>query len=157
MRDVTRSANDLINSGQWALVQDPTERLITPKAKDAVPHLNFAPLQNALNKLQASASTYQRAARTNPLPPAQQKQLDEILFKTERTLTRQHGLPRRDWFRHHIYAPGFYTGYGVKTLPGIREAIEQRDWKEAEEQIAITASVIEKFAEAIDNAAGLIL
>ena len=56
------------------------------------------------------------------------------------------GLPRRPWYRHAIYAPGFYTGYGVKTLPGIREAIEQRSWKEAQEQIEVDAAVLQKFA-----------
>ncbi len=79
-------------------------------------------------------------------------ELDRALYLTERELTRREGLPRRDWFRHHIYAPGFYTGYGVKTLPGIREAIEQRNWKEAEEQIRIAANVIERFAGEIDKA-----
>ena len=74
-------------------------------------------------------------------------------MKTERFLTSNQGLPRRDWFRHQIYAPGFYTGYGVKTLPGIREAIEQRNWKEASEQINITAKTIENFAAEIDRAA----
>ena len=84
-----------------------------------------------------------------------QKQLDKILMNTERTLTNNAGLPRRDWFKHQIYAPGFYTGYGVKTLPGVREAIEQRNWKEASEQINIAAKTIENFAAEIDNAAKL--
>ena len=60
-------------------------------------------------------------------------------MKTERALTRKEGLPRRPWYRHQIYAPGFYTGYGVKTLPGVREALEQRQWKEAEEQVGVVA------------------
>ena len=64
-------------------------------------------------------------------------------------------MPRRDWFTHQIYAPGFYTGYGVKTLPGVREAIEQRDWKEAGEQILIVAATLERFAAEIDKAAKL--
>ena len=66
------------------------------------------------------------------------------------------GLPRREWFKHQVYAPGFYTGYGVKTLPGIREAIEQRDWKEAGEQIVIVAKTIENFAAEIDKATRLV-
>ena len=52
------------------------------------------------------------------------------------------GLPRRAWYKHCLYAPGFYTGYGVKTMPGVREAIEQRNWKEAQEQIMINAATI---------------
>jgi N-acetylated-alpha-linked acidic dipeptidase len=70
-------------------------------------------------------------------------------------LTNPNGLPRRSWFRHQIYAPGFYTGYGVKTLPGVREAIEQRNWTEATEQIRIAAQTIERFAAEIERAARL--
>ena len=78
--------------------------------------------------------------------------LDEALYLTERAMTREHGLPRRPWFRHHIYAPGFYTGYGVKTLPAVREAIEQRDWDEVAEQIGVTAEVLQAAAAQIDRA-----
>ena len=77
-------------------------------------------------------------------------------MKAEQSLMSSQGLPRRPWFQHQIYAPGFYTGYGVKTLPGIREAIEQRNWKEAGEQINITSKTIENFAAEIDRAANLI-
>ncbi|MGD9589437.1 MAG: M28 family metallopeptidase [Pyrinomonadaceae bacterium] len=153
MRSETARMNADIALGRWAVVQDPTEKLAAPKQKDAVPFLNFAPLQNAISKLRASAANYHVRTRGKTLEPARQKQLDGILYRTERALTRTEGLPRRDWFRHHIYAPGFYTGYGVKTLPGIREAIEQRDWKEAEEQITIAARVLENVAAEIDRAA----
>lgn len=150
MRDETKASNYAISNGMWPAVQDPKEKLITPKLKDAVPYLNFAPLQNAVQKLQASAANYKSRAGGSS-----SAELDQVLYKTERALTRSAGLPRRDWFRHQIYAPGFYTGYGVKTLPGIREAIEQRNWKEAEEQIGIAAATIERFAAEIDRASKL--
>jgi N-acetylated-alpha-linked acidic dipeptidase len=70
----------------------------------------------------------------------------------EQSLTRKEGLPRRPWFSHQIYAPGYYTGYGVKTLPGVREAIEQRNWKEASEQIEMVANVLEKYSDEIGRA-----
>ena len=89
------------------------------------------------------------------LPIGERFELDRFLYRTERLLTRTEGLPRRDWFRHQIYAPGFYTGYGVKTLPGIREAIEQRNWKEAAEQIEVASRTIERFATEIDKAAAI--
>jgi N-acetylated-alpha-linked acidic dipeptidase len=136
-------------------VQDPTETFVVPAPKDDVPFLNFAPLQNAMAKLNESVKKYQKASSGKPLSVQSQQSLDQILFKTERTLTRNDGLPRRDWFKHQIYAPGFYTGYGVKTLPGIREAIEQRDWKEANDQIVIVSKVIETFADEIDKATKL--
>lgn len=143
MRDETKLANQAINSGMLKAVQDPTEVFIAPAPKEIVPFLDFSPLQNAVAKLQESANAFEKKqAAAN----------DEIVFKTERLLTRTEGLPRRDWFRHQIYAPGFYTGYGVKTLPGIREAIEQRDWKEAQEQIRIVADVIDRYASEIQKA-----
>ena len=152
MRDETRQMNQLISSGMLKAVQDPTETFNVPAEKPAVPFINFAPLQNSIARLNESVGMYQSAAKSRQLSsPA----LDEALYKTERALTRSHGLPRRDWFRHQIYAPGFYTGYGVKTLPGIREAIEQRDWKEAQEQILVVAEVLNGLAAEVDKAAGL--
>ena len=153
MREETETMNQIISSGMLQAVQDPTEKLVLPKPKTNVPFLNFAPLQNALAKLQESAKNYQTATKNKP--PSANKSLDEILMKTERALIRNEGLPRRDWFKHQIYAPGFYTGYGVKTLPAVREAIEQRDWKEAGEQILIVSKIIENFATEIDKATKL--
>ena len=155
MRDETRTTNQLISSGMLKAVQDPTKTFVVPAVKDDVPYLNFAPLQNALTKLNKSAARFRKASTGKSLSKDQQVRLDEILFKSERSLTDSNGLPRRDWFRHEIYAPGFYTGYGVKTLPGIREAIEQRNWKEAAEEIGIVANIIDGFAAQIDKAAGL--
>ncbi len=153
MRDDTKRINQLISSGMWKSVQNPTDGLREPQMKDEVPQINFDPLKNALTRLKDSSSFYQRVSTGKQPNPAAQKALDEILYKAERVLTRSEGLPRRDWFRHQIYAPGFYTGYGVKTLPGVREAIEQRDWREANEQILIVSKVLENFAAEIDKAA----
>src|SRR5437764_5777236 len=90
------------------------------------------------------------------LSPQAQAALDEALKQTERAMLRDEGLPRRSWFKHQIYAPGFYTGYGVKTLPAVREAIEQRNWTEAEQQIAPVAQTLIQIAAAIDRATALI-
>ncbi len=155
MRDETKAMNQLISNGTLLAVQDPKETFVMPKPKSEVPYLNFAPLENALARLQESAKNYQNATKNKQLAPAMQKQLDKILMNTERTLTNNAGLPRRDWFKHQIYAPGFYTGYGVKTLPGVREAIEQRNWKEAAEQIELASKTIENFAAEIDKATRL--
>ena len=156
MRTETTAANQLISSGMLLAVQDPTSPFFVPKPRDEVPEIGFAPLAIALAKLKVSAGNFQKASGGKPLSLAAQKALDAILINTERTLTNSQGLPRRDWFTHQIYAPGFYTGYGVKTLPGVREALEQRDWKEASEQIVIAAATLEKFAAEIDKAAKLV-
>jgi N-acetylated-alpha-linked acidic dipeptidase len=155
MREDTHSTNQLISSGMLKAVQDPTQPYIAPAVRDEVPYLNFAPLQNALAKLTQSAARFRKVSAGKTISPERQQQLDAILYKSERALTSADGLPRRDWFRHQIYAPGFYTGYGVKTLPGIREAIEQRNWKEASDEIVVVSNTIENFAAQIDKATGL--
>lgn len=152
MREETSTMNRLITSGMLKDVQDPTRTFIVPPAKGEVPRFEFEPLMSAVERLKKSAAKYKSEGAGKRLSQADQTALDNILLAAERSLTRDEGLPRRDWFRHFIYAPGFYTGYGVKTLPGIREAIEQRNWKEAEEQIKIAAMTIERFAAEIDRA-----
>jgi N-acetylated-alpha-linked acidic dipeptidase len=152
-REETRTNNEVISNGMLLAVQDPTQKYVLPKPKDEVPFLNFAPLQNAVASLNESAKRFHKDRAGKSLSANARDQLDRALIETERLLTRREGLPRRAWFKHQIYAPGFYTGYGVKTLPSIREAIEQRDWKEAQEQIVIVAATIEKFAAEIDRAA----
>lgn len=155
MREETERMNKLIASGMLKAVQDPTETYIMPEPKRDVPKIDLEPLQIALNRLKDSAADYQRVSSGRIPRSGVQKQLNEILMNTERMLTNNAGLPRRDWFKHQIYAPGFYTGYGVKTLPGVREAIEQRDWKEAREQVEVVAKTLERFAAEIDRAAKL--
>ncbi|HKV08875.1 MAG TPA: M28 family metallopeptidase [Thermoanaerobaculia bacterium] len=161
LRRQTEERNRRADDKTWEAIDDPTQTWIAPKPQDPVPYLNFAPLQNAAAALKKSAAAYDKAinnlsAGGKTLSPADARKVDAILRGAERALTRKEGLPRRPWYTHYIYAPGFYTGYGVKTLPGVREAIEERHWKEAEEQIGLTAGVIEAYAREIDRAAGIL-
>ena len=91
------------------------------------------------------------------LPADKQKELNEILYKIERSLINEKGLPRRSWYKHQVYAPGYYTGYGVKTLPGIREAIEQRNWKEAQENIEIVSKTMDIYTQQVQQAMNVII
>ena len=154
MREETKEKNRRISDQTFVAVFDPTEPYVIPTAAAPVPYLNFAPLQNAFARLQESSQKYDAAARVpdRKLTPPAQQALDAALIQTERAMLREAGLPRRPWFKHQIYAPGFYTGYGVKTLPAIREAIEQRNWPEAEQQITLVAETITQIAAAIDRA-----
>ena len=93
----------------------------------------------------------------NPKPNTNLNKLNELLYQAEQKLLSPNGLPRRPWYRHTIYAPGFYTGYGVKTLPGIREAIEQRNWKEAQEQIEIASTSITEYSKQVDAASKILM
>ena len=156
MRTETDKQTKLLAEKRYDAVADPTETLLPPKARDAVPYLNFAPLDNALLKLEQSASAYAQARKAGtPLSNNRQQELDQLLYQAEQQLLSAEGLPRRPWYRHQLYAPGFYTGYGVKTLPGIREAVEERKWAEADEQIRRTGAAIERFAGQVSRAAAV--
>ncbi|MEN8374303.1 MAG: transferrin receptor-like dimerization domain-containing protein [Gemmatimonadota bacterium] len=160
VREETERDNALVAMNAYELAADPTKRYVPPEAEGEVPHLNFAPLQNAIDRLEPSARAYDSALHAalaaGVALPDDVRALNARLIATERAMTRPDGLPRRDWFRHQIYAPGFYTGYGVKTLPGIREAIEQREWAEADAQVARIAETLDALSAEIDRAAALL-
>ena len=153
MRRETDERNRFIRDHTYEIASDPTRPFAPPKIEEPVPYLNFAPLQNAIARLQRSAREYERVAAPLTPDPARQAALDHALMHAEQALTRQEGLPRRPWFRHQIYAPGFYTGYGVKTVPGVREAMEQRQWSDVGPQIEIVSRVIDAYAVEVDRAA----
>ena len=154
MREETARTNRLLADGRYEAAADPTTTFVPPAREDPVPYLNFAPLQNAVARLQVAAAASDRAVWAavdeGMLSTAARRAVNRRLLRTERLLTRDAGLPRRPWFRHQIYAPGFYTGYGVKTLPGVREAIEQRAWNEASEQVGHAAAALERLAAELD-------
>ncbi len=156
MREATEVENQMISEKRFLYGSDPVKKLVSPKAKDPVPYLNWSSLQNAMAKLEIVSGQLTQLYDSNPKTETNLDELNKILFQSEQKLLSEKGLPRRPWFRHTIYAPGFYTGYGVKTLPGIREAIEQRNWSEAQDQIEITAKAIESYTASIEEAARLI-
>lgn len=156
MRESTEVENQMIRENRYKVASDPTRTYIQPKAKDPVPYLNFSNLQNAVASLEKSASAYSELVKANPNPNTNLAKLNKTLYQAEQKLTIDAGLPKRPWFKHSIYAPGYYTGYGVKTLPGIREAIEQRDWKEAQQQIEIVAANLANYTKQIDQAVGIL-
>jgi len=147
MRSETELNNQLIEDGIYAAALDPTKSLGAPTRREPVPHFNFAPLRNALKRLQAAASDFDAAISENSVTS---EEINSLLFTTERLLTRDESLNGRPWYKHHVYAPGFYTGYGVKTIPGVREAIEQREYDIVDEQIKIAAVVLQGMAERIE-------
>lgn len=156
MREETATMNSLIENGMLGAVQDPKKTFVLPKPQSPVPVIQFKELQDALARLKESAKKFQDVGGSGKLTPEARRELNQILMKSERALTDPNGLPRRPWFRHQIYAPGFYTGYGVKTLPGVREAIEQRDWTEAAKEITIVAETLNRFSQQIDRASAMI-
>lgn len=152
LRKESEMHNTLIADGSYDLVADPREKRVNPKQQKEVPYLNFAPLQNGIKELKEKAAIFAKVAKPGSIDAEKALKLNQLLMDVESSMTREHGLPRRPWFIHHIYAPGFYTGYGVKTLPGVREAIEQKDFKESQEQIEILGEVFLSLSKQIDKA-----
>ena len=154
-RDEIEERNKQIEEGVFTATADPKKTLVPPQVEAVPPYLNFAPLRNGLQALAKAGESYETALRKAPLRGSL-AEVDRALIGTERALTSPDGLPGRPWFQHLIYAPGFYTGYGVKTIPGVREAIEQKKWEEATREVARAGRALEQAAEQIDTARKLL-
>jgi N-acetylated-alpha-linked acidic dipeptidase len=157
-RDQIIERNRQIDDKVFDATMDPHEKFVTPAREDVPPFLNFAPLRNSIEALAHSSERYGRAhasaMRDNAaLASASLADVNMRLLQCERMLTDDTGLPGRKWFKHMLYAPGFYTGYGVKTIPAVREAIEQKQWSRVDEQILRVSGVLEKEAATIDATA----
>ena len=126
-----------------------------------MPYLDFAPLDNAVAHLKRAAHDYDEAyeaasSKGLALSVTQRAQVDTVLQGLEQVLTAQEGLPGRPWYKHLVYAPGVYTGYGAKTLPGVREAIEDHRWDECSRYIQITAQALQNYSLRLEAAATLL-
>ncbi|HZG24687.1 MAG TPA: transferrin receptor-like dimerization domain-containing protein, partial [Chitinophagaceae bacterium] len=151
MRETTSVENQVIKTNRYQLANDPTKALKIPETKSEVPYMDFSPLQNALLSLEKATGRIADTVMKEQLNTGNTAKWNKSLYQAEQQLLTEKGLPRRAWYKHTIYAPGFYTGYGVKTLPGIREAIEQRNWKEAQEQIGVAAEAINRLGVYLEN------
>jgi N-acetylated-alpha-linked acidic dipeptidase len=157
-RAQTEQENKMIQEKLYDLAKDPTKQIQSPKPKDIVPFLNFSDLENSMAQLKIKSEEFQKNyPSVLTLPADKQNQVNDLLFKIERSLINENGLPRRSWYKHQVYAPGFYTGYGVKTLPGIREAIEQRNWKEAQDNILIVSKTLDTYTQQVQKAIDLLV
>jgi N-acetylated-alpha-linked acidic dipeptidase len=146
-----------LDEGLFHAINDPRRPTVAPPREPVPPYLNFAPLENAVAQLNHSAQRYQEAlqkawASPQGVSAATLADLNHKMMDSERRLTDDAGLPRRPWYKHMIYAPGVYTGYGPKTLPGVREAIEQKRWPEADAEIIRVSKVLENESGLIDSA-----
>ena len=152
LKEKHSAENALINSKSYQLAADPKLSWIAPTAKPEVPAIDFSTLEAAIKSLQQSAANLN--SYLNSKPASDKKtiaRVNQALFQAERSLLIPEGLPKRAWYKHSIYAPGFYTGYGVKTLPGVREAIEQNNWTEADTQLQTATKRINALAQTLDQ------
>jgi len=157
MRAKALELSKLLDDGAYKLAMDPEKPRAPPPRVAEVPYLNFAELDNAIAKLEQSAGVFDEeyarlGASDDAGADAARERLNATLTELEQSLTNSHGLPGREWYQHMLYAPGLYTGYGVKTLPGIREAIEERRWDEANQYIGVVSRAINAYSERLDRA-----
>jgi len=150
-REHARAVDRLLDQKSFALAADPTLTSGPPDREDVAPEIDFSSLEAAVERLRASARAYDAAA-AQPASAAQAANADKVLQSVEQSLTSEEGLPGRPWYRHLLYAPGLLTGYGSKTLPGVREAIESGDWEVAREFIDKTAAALDAADAKIEQA-----
>jgi N-acetylated-alpha-linked acidic dipeptidase len=159
MQDEIRERNREIDEGVFTATADPHKTYVPPKKEDVPPYQNFAPLENAADAVTRAAAEYKKAvehANANSgaaLASASLADVNNLLMESERKFITQQGLPGRPWYRHELYAPGFYTGYAAKTMPAVRESIEQKQWKQADEGVTVVAHCLEDEAALISQAA----
>ena len=145
MRAQIKNRNDDVTDGVYKAAADPKKTSVPPPVDPVPPYFNFAPLDQASDDLSAAAADYEKAFSARGV--SGDGAVNNVLLQTEHTLADPAGLPDRPWFEHMVYAPGLYTGYAVKTLPAVREAIEQKQWSAVDTQIARTAAAIEREVE----------
>jgi N-acetylated-alpha-linked acidic dipeptidase len=160
-QDEIKERNKQLEDGVYAAVNDPRRPLLAPKKEEVPPAINFAQLQNASSALTASAERYKKvmASARGKLTGNTEalRAINAKLIASERQFLAADGLKRRPWFRHTLYAPGFYTGYAVKTMPGVREGIEQKQYADADAEAARLAENIRKEAALIDSASEMLV
>jgi len=157
-REETEEVRRETEEGIYAATSDVRHPVVPPRVEPRVPYFDFSPLEAAGDSLSAAAREFQRAAAearggSGAADRSRIAAANAAIRGVERALTRPEGLPGRPWFRHYVYAPGFYTGYDVKTLPAVREAIEQKQWPAVNGEIVKTAQAIEAAAARIREAA----
>jgi N-acetylated-alpha-linked acidic dipeptidase len=157
-QDEIRERNLEIDEGAFTASADPKQTYVSPVKQEIPPHLNFAPLQNSADALTRSADAYKKAlahatGTGGALTSASIAEVNRLLIESERKLTTPEGLPGRAWYKHQIYAPGVYTGYEAKAVPAVREAMEQKQWKQAERAIESAAAAVQREADLVWAAA----
>ena len=159
IRKSTKSLNDLLDNNDFAISSNPKKTYLPPKRLLQVPEFDFKPLDAALARLSTSAWKYEEALlkfQKGSLSPERKSKINALLRNVDQAFIYSKGLPRRDWFKNMMYAPGYYTGYGVKTLPGIREGLEERKWNEVRVYIKEVSKALDRASENINSASRIL-
>jgi N-acetylated-alpha-linked acidic dipeptidase len=152
-RQAAETQAKMLAAGAYRLADDPTKTSGPPTPLKSVPHFNMAPLENAVDHLKRSARAYDTAlaAKGAAQSNATKAKLIELAQRTEQSLAVDIGLPGRDWYKNLVYAPGRLTGYAAKTLPGVREAIEEEQWADVDRYAALTGAALDAYADKLDQ------
>ena len=159
IRKSTKSLNDLLDNNDFAISSNPKKTYLPPKRLLQVPEFDFKPLDAALARLSTSAWKYEEALlkfQKGSLTTERKSEINALLRNVDQAFINSKGLPRRDWFKNMMYAPGYYTGYGVKTLPGIREGLEERKWNEVRVYIKEVSKALDRASENINSASRIL-
>jgi N-acetylated-alpha-linked acidic dipeptidase len=153
-REEAETQAKLLRDRAFQLAADPTKSNGLPTVLDRVPHVEFAALEDAVDRLKRSAKAYDDALAKNAssLAGARLGRLQALMFNIDQVLAPDVGLPGRSWYKNLIYAPGRFTGYEAKTLPGVREAIEDQRWADANRYVKLTADALQAYSDRLDQA-----
>ena len=155
-REKDRALAEVRRQGVFKLASAPYDPLVAPADKGITPLIDMLPLQNAVDHLRRAAAAADGVlGHEDSLAPATRARIDSSLASIDQLLTDPQGLPGRPWYKNLVYAPGTLTGYGAKTLPGVREAIEQRRFDDARAYVGRTAAVLENYANRLDQVAAM--
>lgn len=158
-QDEITEQNLQLKEGVFKAIADPRKTLVPPPVEVVPPYMNFAPIKNGVDSLKRSAERYAAAVShldddaMGKLTAEQRDRLNQDLLRIQRVFLTERGLPERPWFKHQVYAPGAYTGYGAKPIAAVREYMDQKRWKEAEAEVPMVGQVLENVATAINQAA----
>jgi N-acetylated-alpha-linked acidic dipeptidase len=160
-RKAAQEQHKLLDSDAYRLAADPTRPVAPPERLSDVPDVNLVPLDQAAQRLRQSATAYEtayqaRAAAGLAIPARQLRQINDLMGTMEQRLLDEAGLPGRPWYKNVMQAPGALTGYAPKTIPAVREAIEARDWSQAEQYAATTATVLDAYRAQLDRITALL-
>jgi N-acetylated-alpha-linked acidic dipeptidase len=157
-RDEAETQAKMLSDRSFQLADDPTKSSGLPTALDRVPHMEFATLDDAVDRLKREAKDYDDAlAKNGPsLSGDRLARLQALMLDIDQLLAPDVGLPGRGWYKNLIYAPGRFTGYEAKTLPGVREAIEDRRWADANRYAKLTADALNAYCDQLSKATAVI-
>jgi N-acetylated-alpha-linked acidic dipeptidase len=155
----TKLRNKLLDNNDFTISRNPNKTYLQPERLGQVPEFDFKPLDDAFARLSSSAWKYEEVLlkfKKGSLSAEKKSEINSLLRKVDQAFTNNNGLPRREWFRNMLYAPGYYTGYGVKTLPGIREGLEERKWDEVRLYINEVAKALDRASNNINSASRIL-